>query len=72
MQSFEDALSSLEFSLEPGDHPRPLVLEVEIRLKKAELEKQMRKLLDFSNIGADYDESAVIKNKMKLKMCMST
>lgn len=58
-------MNSISTSDSPLEQQGLFIFVAEMNLKKAEFEKQGRKLLETSNTGAEYDEAVVIKNKMK-------
>lgn len=49
-----------EIHLEEIDIQKILVFQAEVKLKQTEFDKNVRKLIDVSNLPADYDDDAVI------------
>jgi len=58
--------------LEPVDQQRLLVYEAEVSLKRAEFEKNLKKLLDMSTLPTDYDENNAIERQDEIDdLCVS-
>lgn len=61
-----------ESPLESVDHQKVLVYQAEVKLKQAEFDKNLRKLLDISNLPGDYDEQNVIERQDEInELCVT-